>query len=171
MEGRADIVLIGMPGCGKSTVGKRLSFLLRRGFLDLDKEIECYSGKTVTEIFAEQGEDGFRKMETEVLERSLQGGRVISAGGGIVVRRENKELLQNSIVVYLDRPLSLLKQKIKTETRPLLQTGTDALEQLWEQRKDAYGSWADIRVENTGSVEDAAQRIKQEVQKYENHRD
>ena len=105
MGTKDNIVLIGMPGCGKSIIGKRLAMLLGREWIDIDQEIVRAAGKTIPEIFSEDGEDAFRRLETKcVAAAGAKSGCVISTGGGVVTRAENKDLLrQNGTVVYIRR--------------------------------------------------------------------
>lgn len=140
-----NIALIGMPGCGKSAVGKRLAKLLDREFVDIDKEIVRAAGKTIPEIFAREGEEAFRALETKVLsEFSKKSALVISTGGGVVTKEENRTLLlQNSNVVYIGRPLGSLSKK----GRPL--SASKSPEQLWEERGEAYKKWSSLKMYNS----------------------
>lgn len=141
-----NVVLIGMPGCGKSTVGKRLANLTGRPFVDLDREIAAAAGKTIPEIFQEDGEEAFRRLETQVAARFCsEKGYIISCGGGVVTRPENKNILrQNSTVVFIARDL----QSLTTKGRPLSQT--HSAEELWEARSPMYKAWSDYKILNTG---------------------
>lgn len=149
-----NICIIGMPGCGKSTVGKKLAESLGKKFVDIDREIVKTAGKEIPEIFRESGEEGFRKIETSVLSQvTKEKGQVIATGGGVVVRPENWELLrQNGEVVFLQRDLRLLE----IEGRPISQSRP--LSQIYEERIDAYQSWSDVQVENK-EVETAVDEI------------
>ena len=149
-----NVVLIGMPGSGKTTVGRILAEKTGREFIDMDEEIEKYAGKTIPEIFKERSESGFREIETEVLKRvSSLSGKIIATGGGIVTVPANKKLLnQNSRVVLIERDLKALP----SSGRPLsLSHGVEA---LYKARKPLYESWADISVKNE-NPEDAAGEI------------
>ena len=150
-----NIILIGMPGCGKSTAGKLLAERLHRPFADCDSYIAEHAGMTIPEIFAAEGESGFRRRETEALrELCKQSGTVIATGGGCVTVEENYPLLhQNGTIVYIMRDLSVLP----TEGRPLSQS--NAVEELYEKRKHAYARFADISVENKGSLEELCNAI------------
>lgn len=151
-----NIVLIGMPGSGKSTIGKKLSEMLERPFFDTDSEIKKSEGKSPSDIIKEQGEEYFRKVETKVLaEISKKSGFVIATGGGIVTRPENTILLkQNSTVFYLDRPLSDLPKK----DRPL--TERYGVEELFKIRSPLYETTADFKVE-AKSVVKTSNKIKE----------
>lgn len=140
-----NIVLIGMPGCGKSTVGRLLAERLCRPFYDADSEFSVMHGITPAEAILSHGEDRFRQMEHEVLlSLGKQSGAVIACGGGAVTREYNyAPLHQNGILVYLERELSRLAR----EGRPLSQGRS--LESLYEARRDAYERFADIRIQST----------------------
>ena len=149
-----NVVLIGMPGCGKSAVGRELARRMGRPFADLDKLIEEQAGRTIPEIFAQEGEAAFRSLESQVVrEAGRETGRVVSTGGGVVTRQENRApLRQNGVIVHLTRDLSLLSKK----GRPVSQ-GTD-LGELWAQR-----AFADITVENSGTIQETAGKIEKEL--------
>ena len=150
-----NIALIGMPGCGKSTVGALLAKQLHREFVDADKVIEKMAEKAIPEIFAESGEDGFRRWETKTLtELGKQSGLVIATGGGCVTRPENYSLLhQNSTIFWLQRDLNILP----TDGRPLSKAGR--LEAMYEVRRPLYAEFADLTVINNKTPEEAAKQI------------
>ena len=150
-----NIVLIGMPGCGKSTVAAFLAEKLGRKMVDADQEIVKLAGKTIPEIFQEDGEEAFRILETEVLEKlGKESQLVIATGGGCVTRQCNYPLLhQNSNIFWLKRDLSLLP----TEGRPLSQK--QPLSDLYETRKPMYKSFADYQIDNNHSCEDTVNAI------------
>ena len=154
-----NIILIGMPGCGKTTIGAALAKSLNRDFVDLDQMIEGRAGKSIPRIFAEDGEEPFRALERECIrEIGAATGRVISTGGGCVTREENyAPLHQNGVVVHLTRPLDLLP----TEGRPISQRTN--LAALWQQRKVMYERFADLTVPNTGTPTETAERIGKEL--------
>lgn len=143
-----NIVLIGMPGCGKSTVGKLLANKTGRKFADADELIISLAGKPIPEIFADDGEDTFRQWETEALDQlSKRSGLVIATGGGCVTRQRNHSLLhQNGMVFWLDRELDSLP----TDGRPLSQSMR--VKDMYEVRKPMYESFADHRVDNNGNL-------------------
>ena len=153
--GLQNIALIGMPGCGKSTVGRLLAEKTGRKILDTDQEIPLLAGKSIVDIFAQDGEEVFRQFETQALESlSKQSGGVLVTGGGCVTQMRNYPLLhQNSRIFWLQRDI----EKLPTDGRPLSQL--NQLSQLYEARKDRYAAFADDIVDNNGSIEEAVEAI------------
>ena len=154
-----NIVLIGMPGCGKSAVGRLLARRLGKQFVDLDKAVADMAGKPIPAIFAQEGEAAFRALESRaVREAGSRTGCVISTGGGVVTRPENlPPLRQNGVIIHLTRDLALLP----TEGRPVSrQTG---LPELWRQRAPLYAAFASLCVDNNGTLEAAAEQIEKEL--------
>ena len=150
-----NIILIGMPGCGKSTVGRMVAEKLGRKFIDADQAIVESAGCPIPEIFKKDGEPGFRKLETKVLaELGKLSGVVISTGGGCITRPENYPLLhQNGVMFWLQRDISLLP----TDGRPVSQA--NPLEKLYAERKDKYAAFADFVIGNNGSLEDTVNAV------------
>lgn len=150
-----NIVLIGMPGSGKTTVGKLLAAQTGKEFVDADAAIEEAAGKTIPEIFAESGEAGFRTWETQVLAQlGKQSGLVIATGGGCVTREENYPLLhQNGTIFCLHRALD----QLPTDGRPLSRQGK--LEEMYRIRKPMYQRFADHHIHNDSAAQDAAAAI------------
>lgn len=150
-----NLVLIGMPGCGKSAVGRLLAEKLRRPFYDADAEIEKELGCDIPTVFAERGEAAFREAETKVLERlGKVSGSVIATGGGCVTREENYPLLhQNGTIVWLRRPLDRLPK----DGRPVSQS-TD-LTALYEARAPLYERFCDFAADNGGAPEETVEAI------------
>ena len=157
---QANLVLMGMPGCGKSTVGALVAQRLGRPFVDLDEEIVRAAGMSIPEIFAKDGETAFRDLESQVL-REVSGhhGIVLSLGGGTAVREENRYFIrQNGPVFYLRRSIDVLSG----EGRPLSKS-PEAIRTLYDQRRGIYESVADITVDSVeGSAEETAERIVKE---------
>ncbi len=151
---KLNIALTGMPGCGKSTIGKLLSEKLNKEFIDLDEEIALDAGKSPSEIITEYGEKEFRRIETEVLKKVLlKTGAIIALGGGAIISEENRRVLSlNAITVYVKRDLALLESK----GRPLSQK--IGVQKLFEDRKPLYET-ADITIDNDKSVETAVKEI------------
>ena len=152
-----NIVLIGMPGCGKTTIANALGKELGMDVVDADAEIEAMAGKTIPQIFAEGGEDAFRQLETCVLDNlGKRSGIIISTGGGCVTRKENyPHLHQNGKIIWLTRELEALP----TEGRPLSQTND--LADMYCVRRPMYQYFADMTVDNTGTVESTVSAIKE----------
>lgn len=150
-----NIVLIGMPGCGKSTVGAILAEKTGRTLLDADERICELAGKSIPEIFAQDGEAAFRQWETEALrEFGMQSGRILATGGGCVTQSRNYPLLhQNGRIFYLTRDLD----RLPTDGRPLSQA--NPLAELYAARKGLYEAFADMTVDNNGRAQDTAETI------------
>lgn len=155
MKQDRNLVLIGFMGCGKTSVGVKLSYRMRRTVEDTDKLIERREGRSVSEIFSDDGEEYFRQLETELLreltEKEGWNGRIYSVGGGTPVSAENRRLLRKlGTVVYLRVSPETVYNRLKNDTsRPLLQCG-DPLERirtLMEERREAYETCADIVVD------------------------
>ena len=156
--GKETIVLTGMPGSGKSTVGQLLAKELDRPYLDTDGLIEETFGAAPAQIIKTQGENAFRDLETEIIRKiSANTGCIIATGGGAILRQENMDLLKrNGKVCFLDRAVSAL---IPTEDRPLSST-KDAMFQRYNERYPIYLSTADVVIENNSTPSAAAAQIK-----------
>lgn len=150
-----NIILIGMPGCGKTTVGMCLSQLLSRPFLDADAVLEENAHRPITEIIPQDGEAAFRALESQtLLDLGKGSGKIIATGGGCVTIPENYEKLhRNGTIFWLKRDLSLLP----TNGRPLSQAGR--LSEMYQKRAPLYEAFADFTVENSGSPQDTAREI------------
>ena len=150
-----NVVLIGMPGAGKTSCGKRLARELGRPFVDIDQAISLEVGRDAASIIREDGEEAFRQIETRVTgSYASKSGLVIACGGGVVTRPQNYELLhQNGSIVFLDRPLS----QLSSEGRPISQAS--GIERLAAERMDSYRSWADVTLSCTGSPEGDSKAI------------
>ena len=150
-----NIILIGMPSCGKSTIGKILAKELSRTFLDADDEFKKMHGITPAEAINTLGEATFRDMESTTLaELGKLSGALIATGGGAVTRKQNyPSLHQNGIIVYIKRDID----KLSTEGRPLSKKGS--LNELYEKRKAFYEAFADITVENNDSATETVRNI------------
>ena len=170
-----NIVLIGFRGTGKSTVGKLLAKHLKRDFIDSDKYIESSTGKAIKSIFEDDGEEGFRKIEADTIaELSKADNKVISAGGGVVLREENiKNLKDNGFLILLEATPEIIYSRIAqdektTQQRPSLtdKKPLDEIKHLIEQREDAYKSAADFTINTSHiSCEDIVNEIITEVNK------
>ena len=150
-----NLVLCGMPGSGKSTIGKLLAQKTGRQFIDADAEIEKEAGMPIPTIFQKEGEEGFRARETLCLQKwGMESGLVLATGGGCVTRGENIPLLrQNGTVIFIERAIEALPRN----GRPLSQNAD--LAAMYEKRKPLYEKVADITVENNGSLESVTERI------------
>lgn len=161
---KENIVLSGMPGSGKSTVGKFLAETLNRKFIDTDAEIVKKAGKEITEIFAEVGNDGFRKIEAEVVAAvsSENSGAVIATGGGAILRDDNvRALKRNGRIYFLNRPIENI---IPTSDRPLA-LDRAAVEARFRERYGRYLSTCDMEVRTVESPADVANMIKEDFLK------
>ena len=151
MDSERNIVLCGFMGCGKTTVGKKLAYRTGKTFVDTDTLIEERYGKTVSEIFEEKGESGFRAIETDICkELSQKNSLVISVGGGTLLNNENVNILsENGIIIFLDVPLFIIQTRLKyDQKRPLLQREDrqSFVAQLYQKRLPAYIRVCDIRI-------------------------
>ena len=157
-----NIILIGMPSSGKSSVGDLLASKLKRPFFDADEEFEKMHGITPATAITSLGEDKFRLMEQEVIASlGKMSGAVIATGGGAVTRKENyPSLHQNGIIIFIERDID----KLSTEGRPLSKAG--ALQELYERRKEAYFRFADIVTDNNDSLEITVDKIISELNSY-----
>ena len=156
-----NIVLVGMPGCGKSTIGKKLADQLSKTFVDTDAEIIKKTNMPIPDIFAKYGEEEFRRIETEVLaELGQKSNLVIATGGGCVTQEANYPLLhQNGTIYWIERDISSLP----TDGRPLSQVGK--LEQMYRYRKPLYEQFADAIIDNNCRVENTVDTIIKERMK------
>ncbi|MDP4177675.1 MAG: shikimate kinase [Bacillota bacterium] len=155
-----NIALIGILGCGKTTVGKALSEKSGIAFIDLDEYIEKKYNTTINEIF-KQGEDVFRKMETEALkEVSTNIPSIISTGGGVIKKQENMEILkENSIIIFINRPIDNIAADIDISFRPLLAEGPSKLYSLYKERYPLYKKYADYEIINDKDVDSIVNEI------------
>jgi shikimate kinase len=148
--GERSIVLVGLMGCGKSSVGRRLAAALDLSFVDADDEIELAAGQSIPEVFARYGEDHFRDRESRIISRILDTGpQVLATGGGAYMRAETREKIAAcGISVWLKAELSVLMNRVRRRTdRPLLKTANpvETMRQLMDVRYPVYGK-ADITV-------------------------
>lgn len=156
---QSNLVLIGMPGCGKSTIGKYCAESMGRNYIDLDAELEKQAGKTIPQLFETEGEEAFRQLETKICQQfAKENNLIISTGGGVVTRPENiKALQQNGILVYLTRPLENLELG---NNRPL-STSLDAVKTLEQQRTPLYQKACHFQVENTQAINKIGNQIQE----------
>ena len=158
-----NIILVGMPSCGKTTVGKRLAELTGKKFVDTDELIVKESGREIPEIFKTDGEAYFRDLESKIIEDvSKLNGLIIGTGGGAVLRENNVDTLkENGKIYFIDRSLSNL---IPTDDRPLSST-KEAVTKRYNERYDIYLKSADVRIDGDGSVDTVANEIYKEYLK------
>ncbi|WP_314392561.1 shikimate kinase [Leptotrichia shahii] len=154
-----NIVLIGMPGCGKSTIGYRMSQKINYSFFDADKYLEEKENRIISDIFSKEGEEYFRKLETKYLEDlSKKEQIIISTGGGAVKKKENIDILkQNGIIIFLDRTIEDISKE-NHENRPLLQN-VENLWKLYDERINLYRKYADIIIKNDDDMNVIVERI------------
>ena len=163
---KKGIVLIGMPGAGKTTIGRYISEKLNFKFVDMDEFIERSSKKSIKEIF-DQGEDLFRAFETKTCEvLSRLDNVVISTGGGVVKKKENMDYYKDFVVVFINRPLELILDDIDVDSRPLLKDGKERIINIYRERIELYNKYLDIEVINDGSIEDVAKDIILKTKEY-----
>ena len=158
---KQNIVLIGMPSCGKTTVGRLLAERCGRRLIDTDEKIVERLGEPIAGFMARNGEAAFRDVEQEVVAGVAdESGCVIATGGGAVLRQENLRLLrQNGLLVFLDRPLEKL---MPTADRPL-SASREALERRYRERYGLYVAAADLVVDASGAIEDEVETIRKEM--------
>jgi len=159
------VYLVGMPGSGKSRVGREVADRLGVPFVDLDAQIERTEGLSVAEIFARDGEAAFRTLEARALvDASAQDPSVVACGGGIVLEPANRITLRSSgVCVYLDVPLSVLEERVRPGTdRPLIRSAGD-LGLLLESREQLYREFAAHVVDGSGPPDEVADAIVEEL--------
>lgn len=143
------IYLVGFMGAGKTTIGKLLALVLGYTFFDIDGYIEKHEGMTISQIFAEKGEEYFRNLENQKLrEVSIQDNIVVSTGGGLGAKLENMEFMKSQgSVVWLDVDINTVFERCKDDgSRPLLKKGNEFVRELYEKRKPIY-SLADVHID------------------------
>lgn len=162
-----NIVLIGMPGSGKSTIGLMLSRKLEMKFVDMDEHIERREQKSIKELFS-ISEECFRDAETRCAEElSKMDNCIISAGGGIIKRKENIDFLkQSSTIVFINRCVEDIVSDIDMSTRPLLKDGIKKVYDLYDERIELYKEYCDIEILNDGSIQETVNKIINNVEKY-----
>lgn len=165
---KSNVVLIGMPGSGKTTIGRRIAKQLRYDFCDMDQFIVSLAGQSIPALF-EQGESVFRNWETEACRQlSQRQHTVIACGGGVILRDQNMQLLkQSGTVYYLDRPVDRIAGDIRLATRPLLKQGKQRLYELYRERVELYENAADEIISNEGEVKQTMQRLVNAIKRRE----
>lgn len=155
-----NIVLTGLMGCGKTTIGTILAKKINYDFIDMDDFIVEIAGKTVPELFA-VSEDHFRSWETEACRRlSTRKKTIIASGGGVVKNKENmKCFYDNSIILFLDRPVGNIVADVDIKSRPLLAKGSEVLYKLSDERYELYTSQCHHRIDNSKTLEEIVDYI------------
>ncbi len=164
-----NIILIGLMGSGKSTVGRLLAEKIGLNFVDTDQELEKWTGRIISEIFATDGEKEFRRLETQIVSQVVnKTGQIIATGGGVILRSENiKALRKNGIIIFLNADVEVLYKRLKDDnSRPLLQTNDlkKKLKDIFESRLELYCKTADFEIDTSNlEPEEITQKIVQLV--------
>ncbi|KNF09990.1 shikimate kinase AroK [Gottschalkia purinilytica] len=155
-----NIVLIGMPGCGKTIIGKLLSDKLNVKFCDIDEYIVDNEGKSISEIF-KNGEEHFRDIESKaVKEVSRNYPVIISTGGGVVKRVENINILkENGVIIFINRPVEDIISDVDVAKRPLLKDGKEKVYELYEERYKLYKNYCDYEIINNEDMDCAVNKL------------
>lgn len=155
-----NIYLIGMPGCGKSTIARIISKHLNKEYIDADVYLEKKYNECIADIFAVRGEADFRLKETSVLEElSQKDDIIISTGGGVVVTYKNKDIMKKTgVVIFIDCQPEVILSNSSLSGRPLLKDKTRIFE-LYKERIDLYKNFSDIIIDNNGKIEDTVSQI------------
>ena len=153
-----NLVLVGMPGSGKSSVGQALAERMGRAFVDADEAIERRAGKSIPQIFSDDGEAAFRKLEADVIaDVCREKGQIVATGGGTVLRKDNvRAMRQNGAVLWLHRSLDALDM----DGRPL-STSREALQAMWAVREAKYRAAADAAIDNNGPLDETVSRAEE----------
>lgn len=161
-----NIVFIGMPGAGKTSIGKAVAEKLQLPFYDVDIYIENKEGKLIKEIF-QHGEEHFRKIESQaIIEISQHCPSVISTGGGAVKISSNMEVLrENSVIFFLNRPVENILQDIDISVRPLLAGDVSRIHNLFKERYPLYKKYCDVEVVNDMNFDSVVDKILQCIEK------
>ena len=154
---KENIVLIGMPSCGKTTIGKNLSISLNKDFIDIDSEIVKETNMSIAQIFEAYGEEYFRSLERQfVNDFSKLNSKVIATGGGVILNKDNiKDLKKNGKIIFLDRDLDKL---ITDKERPL-SSNKKKVEKLYKDRIDLYHNYSDYTIENNNTIIETLEKI------------
>ena len=154
------ILLIGMPGCGKSTIGEELANKINYDFCDMDKYIEEISNSTGKEVF-NISEEYFRDYETLACkELSNKSKIIISSGGGVIKRKKNIDFFKDKgIIIFIDRPIEDILKDVDTSSRPLLSDGKSKLYNLYSERYNLYNNYCEIKIVNDTTIEETIDKI------------
>lgn len=162
-----NVVLIGMSGCGKTTIGKLLAEKLSCNFIDVDEYIENKEGLKISEIF-KSGECYFRKLEEKYIsEISISKNTVVSTGGGVVLNVNNiNKLKNNSFIVYIYRDLVNITNTLDTSNRPLLNNDANSVYDLFKRREQLYEKYCDFKIYNNKNIFEAVENIIKLIKNY-----
>ena len=155
------ILLIGMPGCGKTTIGKEVSKKLGYKFCDMDNYIEDISKSTIKELF-KISEDHFRDYETKACKElsAINDPIIISSGGGVVKRKKNIDYFkEKGIIIFIDRPIENIIKDVDTASRPLLNDGRSKLYNLYSERYNLYKDFCNYKITNDEGIEKVINNI------------
>jgi len=149
-----NIILIGMPGCGKTSFGKEISEEQGLNFIDLDEYLVEKNGMTIDEMF-ENGEEFFRDRESEAVKDMVSvKNTIIATGGGVVKRKKNMDILKScGYLVFIHREPEKIIESVDTSTRPLLKDGKEKIYSLYNERYDLYKKYANVTLDNNGTKE------------------
>ena len=163
------IVIIGMPGSGKTTLGKILAEELNIKFVDMDEYIINKTGKTTVQLF-ENGEEYFRDIESETCKELAEYDNIlISTGGGVIKRKKNVDVLsKEGLIIFLDRPVDNILGDVDVSFRPLLKDGKEKLLKLYDERYALYNEYAEETVKNDSDVRVVIDRIKEIIKSNKN---
>lgn len=145
------IFLVGMPGSGKSALGRRVALKLQMPYLDTDTYLAERTGRNTAQLYETYGEQAFRDGETRLLQELINATPgMISTGGGVALREENRRIMKNhGYIVLIDRPIDDIMMDIRAEKRPLLaQKGREEIERIYDERMPIYRSVADVVLSN-----------------------
>jgi shikimate dehydrogenase len=159
-----NIILIGMPSSGKTTIGGMLAKRLNKRFIDIDKEVEALEGRTVAQIFSEDGEMAFRALEKQVLEAVCkENNQIIATGGGsVTLQNAYRTMAQNGLIIHIERAL----EKTETANRPLLQNPFN-LQKLYNERLPLYKKFAAVAINNDGDVNGTVDNLIEKITLFE----
>ena len=163
-----NIYLTGMMGSGKTTIGKALASSIKYPFFDLDKKIEEYTGKSINNLFLEDGEKYFRKLESQMLQKNIPPS-IVSCGGGVITIKKNCDyILNNGTVVFLHASIEELSKRLKrTKKRPLLKKSDliESLQNIWKSRMVSYNKHSHLKVDTTNkSITEIITQIKESLE-------
>lgn len=161
---KSNIILVGMPGCGKSTIGEKLAEKLNYDFCDLDDYIVEKEDMTIDQMF-EHGEEYFRDIESSGVRDIVNWNKtVIATGGGVIKRLENIDVLkENGFIIFIDRPIEQIISDVDTDIRPLLKDGKERLYNLLEERYELYKNCCNIRVINDSDIDKLIEKITEKI--------